>query len=414
MKIKTKKLGLLTNLRAGIGFPNAFQGKQNEQIPFYKVGDISREFQRHNYYLQEADNYVSYEDLELLKGKLFEAETIVFAKVGEALKLNRRCILTKPALIDNNVFGIKSNSKELDNKYLFYYLLTVNLAEICRTGAVPSVNQSDVNSISIPLPDSIEEQQEIVHVLDTMSDIIRLREECISHAQDLIPALFQEMFGDLDCNNSYKKVLFGDIITVLTDYHANGSYEKLKEHVTLLDNPDYALMVRTTDLEKNNFIDNVKYISQSAYEFLEKSKIYGGEIIINKIGSAGNVYLMPKLNRPVSLGMNAFLIRIDEKCANNIFIYNLLTSSYGKKIIQEKVSGAVTKTITKNSIRSLKLYLPPVEQQELFAEKAQEIEAYIKTQQAELENAKQMFQSLLHHAFTGELTRHKFGGDANG
>ena len=240
------------------------------------------------------------------------------------------------------------------------------------------------------------------------SEIIRLRTACIESAQSLIPALFQEMFGDLDCNNSYKKVLFGDIITVLTDYHANGSYEKLKEHVTLLDNPDYALMVRTTDLEKNNFIDNVKYISQSAYEFLEKSKIYGGEIIINKIGSAGNVYLMPKLNRPVSLGMNAFLIRIDEKYANNIFIYNLLTSSYGKKIIQEKVSGAVTKTITKNSIKSLKLYLPPVEQQELFAEKAQEIEVYIKTQQAELENAKTMFQSLLHHAFTGELTRRAY------
>ena len=41
-------------------------------------------------------------------------------------------------------------------------------------------------------------------------------------------------------------------------------------------------------------------------------------------------------------------------------------------------------------------------------------EKYIKEQRDELENAKQMFQSLLHHAFTGELTRHKFGGDANG
>lgn len=292
----------------------------------------------------------------------------------------------------------------IDLKFGYYQLLNKNIPD---TGY--NRHFKYVKAEKYVIPPTLEEQQEIVQVLDTMSDIIRLREECISHAQDLIPALFQEMFGDLDCNNSYKKVLFGDIITVLTDYHANGSYEKLKEHVTLLDNPDYALMVRTTDLEKNNFIDNVKYISQSAYEFLEKSKIYGGEIIINKIGSAGNVYLMPKLNRPVSLGMNACLIRIDEKCANNIFIYNLLTSSYGKKIIQEKVSGAVTKTITKNSIRSLKLYLPPVEQQELFAEKAQEIEEYIKTQQAELENAKQMFQSLLHHAFTGELTRRAYG-----
>lgn len=305
--------------------------------------------------------------------------------------------------------------KNINSDFLGFYFLTDyyrnKISELSTGININNLRKDYIENLDIMVPLDPKEQEKIVQVLDTMSNIIRLREKCISHAQDLIPALFQEMFGDLDCNNSYKKVLFGDIITVLTDYHANGSYEKLKEHVTLLDNPDYALMVRTTDLEKNNFIDNVKYISQSAYEFLEKSKIYGGEIIINKIGSAGNVYLMPKLNRPVSLGMNAFLIRIDEKCANNIFIYNLLTSLYGKKIIQEKVSGAVTKTITKNSIRSLKLYLPPVEQQELFAEKAQEIEAYIKTQQAELENAKQMFQSLLHHAFTGELTRRAYGKD---
>ena len=45
-------------------------------------------------------------------------------------------------------------------------------------------------------------------------------------------------------------------------------------------------MVRTTDLEKSNFTDNVKYISKEAYKFLSKSKVSGGELIVNKIGSA--------------------------------------------------------------------------------------------------------------------------------
>lgn len=372
------------------------------------------DYERPDKYIVSSEDYSdSYKTPVLTAGKTF---ILGYTNDTEGIYKNLPVIIfddftTESKYVDFD-FKVKSSAMKIlkaENnitlKYLYYLMQTLSFNHDTHK----RYWISEYSKLKIDIPDKIEEQQEIVQVLDTMSDIIRLREECISHAQDLIPALFQEMFGDLDCNNSYKKVLFGDIITVLTDYHANGSYEKLKEHVTLLDNPDYALMVRTTDLEKNNFIDNVKYISQSAYEFLEKSKIYGGEIIINKIGSAGNVYLMPKLNRPVSLGMNACLIRIDEKCANNIFIYNLLTSSYGKKIIQEKVSGAVTKTITKNSIRSLKLYLPPVEQQELFAEKAQEIETYIKTQQAELENAKQMFQSLLHHAFTGELTRRAYG-----
>ena len=350
------------------------------------------------------------------KTDIFNREnTLIVARFGMSPKCTR--FVKGKFFLNDSGLTVDTNDEHLLNQnFLNWQLFFLNdlIYSLGKGVAQKNLNVSLFKNLDIIVPKSLNEQKEIVDVLDAASEIIRLRTACIESAQSLIPALFQEMFGDLDCNNSYKKVLFGDIITVLTDYHANGSYEKLKEHVTLLDNPDYALMVRTTDLEKNNFIDNVKYISQSAYEFLEKSKIYGGEIIINKIGSAGNVYLMPKLNRPVSLGMNAFLIRIDEKCANNIFIYNLLTSSYGKKIIQEKVSGAVTKTITKNLIRSLKLYLPPVEQQELFAEKAQEIESYIKSQQAELENAKTMFQSLLHHSFTGELTRHKFGGDANG
>ena len=63
----------------------------------------------------------------------------------------------------------------------------------------------------------------------------------------------------------------GGFIATLTDYHANGSYETLKSHVSLLDNPDFAYMVRTADLEEEQFSEGVKYISEHAYEYLSKS-----------------------------------------------------------------------------------------------------------------------------------------------
>jgi len=103
-------------------------------------------------------------------------------------------------------------------------------------------------------------------------------------------------------------VEFGEMIAVLTDYHANGSYINLRQHVSLLDQIDFAYMVRSTDLENDNYDENVKYVDQHAYNFLNKSKVFGDEILINKIGSAGKVYLMPKLDMPCSLGMNLFLI----------------------------------------------------------------------------------------------------------
>jgi type I restriction enzyme S subunit len=150
----------------------------------------------------------------------------------------------------------------------------------------------------------------------------------------------------------YEVIKLGDILETLTDYHANGSYEILKNHVIMSDKDDYAYMVRTSDLEASNFTKNVKYISEHAYNFLDKSKIYGGEILINKIGSAGKSYLMPHLNRPVSLGMNLFLLRLNKHYCPE-FIYAYLQTKYGDLLIKREVSGAVPLSIDKNSVRNV-------------------------------------------------------------
>ena len=119
----------------------------------------------------------------------------------------------------------------------------------------------------------------------------------------------------------WKEEKLGDILEVLTDYHANGSYKKLKENVEMLDVPSYALMIRTTDFERNDFSENVKYISKEAYEFLTKSKVYHEDIIMNKIANAGRVYFVPNLNRPISLGMNLFLLRVNRNIAVPRYVY---------------------------------------------------------------------------------------------
>ncbi|WP_434360068.1 restriction endonuclease subunit S [Parasalinivibrio latis] len=163
----------------------------------------------------------------------------------------------------------------------------------------------------------------------------------------------------------YNKVPLGDLITVLTDYHANGAYQKLKENVELLDDENYALMVRTTNFESNDFSDSLKFISEHAYNFLEKSKVYGGDLIMNKIANAGSIYLMPDLKRPVSLAMNLFLIRVDEQKANPVYVYIFL--KVNEAYVKQFANGSVTKTITKDAVRNLEISLPPREVQNEIA-----------------------------------------------
>lgn len=265
-----------------------------------------------------------------------------------------------------------------------------------------SLNISTLRDLNIPLP-PLEEQKRIAAILDKADSVRRKRQQAIELADDFLRSVFLDMFGDPVTNpKGWDVKKFGTVIDVLTDYHANGSYKTLNENVTLLDEPNYAYMVRTTDLEKKNYTDNVKYIDQHAYEHLSKTKVYGGELVINKIGSAGAVYLMPYLNRPVSLAMNQFMIRCNEHCLNE-FVYYQLKTNAGARELEKRVQGAVTKTITKDAVRDIPIILPPIKLQRQFIDVVEKINK-LKTN---TDNSSGLivakFNSISQKAFAGEL-----------
>jgi type I restriction enzyme S subunit len=166
-------------------------------------------------------------------------------------------------------------------------------------------------------------------------------------------------------NPQWPRRKLGEFLTVLTDYHANGSYEKLKENVTLLDRPDYAVMIRTTNFEKNDFHEDLKFISEHAYNFLAKSKVLPGDILMNKIANAGSVYRVPDLRRPVSLAMNLFLLRTNQNELNQDFAFYYLKAN--EAYIKSFASGTAAKTITKEAVRNLEIRVPPILVQEKIA-----------------------------------------------
>lgn len=352
----------------------AGDGKPEGKYPFYTS---STELSKY------VDNY------------LFGDESLIFGTGGNAsvhFAQNKFAVST-------DCLVAQANTKDVNPKFVYYYLSgNIHILEQGFKGAgLKHISKTYISEITFP-KFSRKKQDEIVQVLDTVDNLTQKRKEQFVLLDDYLKSVFFDMFGDPRSDSRWNLVDFGDVIDVLTDYHANGSYEVLRKHVKLKSIPDYALMVRTTDLENRNFIDDVKYISKEAYNFLEKSKIYGEEIIINKIGSAGNVYLMPNLNRPVSLGMNAFLLRF-KKTSNNIFIFYLLSSDYGRSIIKSKVKGAVTKTIRKDALRSLKIPLPPLELQIQFVSIVKQVEKTKQKMRASLGEMDNHFNALMQRYF---------------
>jgi type I restriction enzyme S subunit len=211
------------------------------------------------------------------------------------------------------------------------------------------------------------------------------------------------MFGDPGINpKKWPVKKLEEYIEYMGDIGSNGSNEMVAKNLEMLDVEDYAIMIRTTNLTRNDFTNNIKYVTQKTYDFFKKSKIYGGEIIMNKIGSAGDFWLMPKLNLPVTLGLNQLVIR--PKNLPTLYLFHYLSTDYGRMIVKAQAKGATTKSITKTAVKALPLMSPPVELQNKFVAIVEKTEA-IKTQyQQSLQELENLYGSLSKKAFRGELS----------
>ncbi len=164
--------------------------------------------------------------------------------------------------------------------------------------------------------------------------------------------------------NEFQKIRLGDYIEILTDYHANGSYEVLEKNITLKSNPDFAVMIRTLNFERSDFKNQLIYLNETEYDYLSKTKVYPDDILMNKIANPGTVYLMPDLKKPVSLAMNLFLIRFNSKM-NQQFMYYLMKNN--EKYIKRLSGGTTTHTIRKDVIRDIEFMVPSKAKQDSIA-----------------------------------------------
>ena len=146
----------------------------------------------------------------------------------------------------------------------------------------------------------------------------------------------------------------GDVINVV-DYVANGSFATLKENVTLLTEPDYAIYVRTTDFN-SGFSKELRYVNKSAYDFLAKSVLIGNEVIISNVGDVGTVFRSPSwLGMPMTLGSNAIALK-NYDIPHYLYLY--FSSHKGQHDISSIVTGSAQLKFNKTNFRSLNVLMP--------------------------------------------------------
>lgn len=174
--------------------------------------------------------------------------------------------------------------------------------------------------------------------------------------------------------DSWELASISEATELVTDYVANGSFASLAKNVTYKDEEDVAVLIRLVDYN-NDFKGDFVFIDEHAYEFLGKSKLYGGEIIISNVGSnVGTVFRCPQLQYKMSLAPNAIMVKFKE---NDDFYYFWLRSHAGQHMLHSIVTGSAQPKFNKTNFRDMLVPVPPRDHQDKIVSILQPMEEKI-------------------------------------
>jgi len=397
-----KKLGEVSEICSGFGFPKSLQGKQHGDYPFGKVGDISNIVRNGGQLIANARNYIDKEEVKKLRAKPFPAGTIVFAKIGEAIRQNFRALTGREMLFDNNVSGVIPNHQFIDPIFLLYFLKTVDLYPLAKTTSVPSINKSVLESIEIPLP-SLPEQRSIVarirECMERVEELEQLRAEAMKEAIGIYPSRCHDFFAPNERTEKWVSVSIGELAAFIQYGYTQSSTKA----------PIGPQFLRITDIQNHTVNwDSVPYCEADSKQ-TAKYKLAKNDILFARTGATTGKSFLIENEPPLSV-FASYLIRLqlNQEQVLPRLIYHFFQSPLYWDQIHQNMRGGAQPNINSKVLASIKLAIPEdLEEQREIVDRLDEAFSIsmelIDLQQRQNEALRFMRESILRKAFAGEL-----------
>ena len=457
------RLGEISKLSGGSGFPEKYQGFLDKNIPFYKVGSLKNIDD--NFYIENSENYIDDDILTEIKAKLFPANTIIFAKIGEAIRLNRRAILKENSCIDNNLMALVSNSS-CYFRYVYFWLKKEDLYKYAQATTVPSIRQSTLEELKFPLP-PLNEQKRIVEKLDFLFEKTKRAKEIIeeikvdienrkisildrafkgtltskwrnenktSDVKELLKSINEEKFkkweedclqAEKDGNKKPKKPTITEVKDMIVPvdeqpYKLPDSWVWVRLGDIVEINPNKIKI----NIDENELVDFIpmKNVSENSPEIIENnfekfknlqkgySQFIENDILFAKITPCmenGKIAIVSNLKEKIGYGSTEFHVLRSTKIISNKLLYNFLKQQRFREDAKYNMTGSVGfRRVPTEFMRSYPFPLPPLEEQQEIVRVLDEVlenENKVK-ELLELEERIDILEkSILHKAFKGEL-----------
>lgn len=325
--------------------------------------------------------------------KIVEPKTLLIsvrAPIGALnFSLERSCIGRGLAGI-TPVSGIKL-------KYV-YYCLKGKSAELNAKGtgstfkAITKATLGEVPIRMIP----VAEQQKVIQVLDTVSEIINQHKQQLSELDTLIKARFVKMFGD-PIENSFGLSLLPMIeICSIIDGDRGVHYPKQGD----FSDEDYCLFLNAKNVTSTGFnFSSCMFISKQKDNQLRNGKLMYGDIVLTTRGTIGNIAYytkdIPFENVRINSGM--VILRMKDMISEIFFIeqFKMLLPDIKEKI----ASGSAQPQLPISTMNKISILVPPLHLQEEFSSFVQQIDKSKFTIEQSLKKLETLKRSLMNKYF---------------
>jgi type I restriction enzyme, S subunit len=187
------KIEGLCRIRSGTTVSKALE-RPTGDFPYVKVADMNL--------VENLDGIVT--STRFLSAKdvpdpqIIPAGATIFPKRGGAILTNKKRKLLTDICADLNVMGVIPGN-ELDEDFLHFYFLSIDMREIGSGSSVPQINNYDINPLILLFPADRVEQAEVAETLQLLKDqtvtLAKAYKAKLSHIDALRQSLLQKAFA---------------------------------------------------------------------------------------------------------------------------------------------------------------------------------------------------------------------------
>jgi type I restriction enzyme, S subunit len=304
---------------------------------------------------------------------------------------------------NNHVHILRGINGVVINEYLMYALKSIDLSSYLSGTTRPKLTQGAMRQISIPIPESIKTQHLIVAILSKAEEIKRLRAQADQLTYKMIQSVFFDMFGDPENNQKGWRVESLDsLCDELYRYPTFYGFDYIENGTPV---------VRISNILSDGFLDpiiaNYASIDKEINRRFPRTILELNDILMAVRGDGSTAKRIGIVDQSSLVGSNISpnLIRFktSKNKLNAIFLFYLLTSAGGQRLLEKYVTRTAKKTITAGEIKRIKIICPPISIQHDFEKVVRKAWSIKQEQKRSRTIADNFLDSLYQKAFTGEL-----------